>query len=992
MAVGLSTPRDVLGTAAPSVVLAATFTVEPLLAPLGHFLREVGLSLGTTVAPYAQVFQQLLDPTSQFLKNRGGVNAVLLRFEDWLRDEGGRLTWSAEQAQKLQRNADDLVVALREANRVSSIPILVAICPPSPEAAGCAELMALGERLRSALDAVAGLRLLPMQWMHAWSAEEIHDLEGDRLGHVPYTQRFFLALGREIARLVHALKNPPAKVIVLDCDNTLWDGVVGEDGPAGIKLTSRHHDLQSFVLAKKQAGMLLCLASKNVESDVLEVFEQRKDMLLRAEDIVAMRVNWLPKSENIHALASELNLGLDSFVFIDDNPVECAEVAAACPGVLVVCLPPSEEPRRILGNLWPLDVLDITDEDRRRSDMVRQNLERDRFAKATGDLASFLAGLELQVTCRVPTDEQSGRVAQLTQRTNQFNFTTKRRSEAEIEALLRQGFECRSIEVRDRFGDYGLVGVMLFSGAAEALVVDSFLLSCRVLGRGVEHAMLRELGALAKERGLARVDLAFVATAKNQPARRFLDSLPAEVCEAAGTLVFELAAEQAAALVYAPGCDSVGAPLDGAATESSVVLPAVVSSSRSERWSRLVRTIDQDDDVLAQMAKEARRLRPTSRSAAPPRTDTERTLVAIWSDVLGVAEVGIEDDYVNDLGGTSLLAVSVFARIARELGVRLPLATLVEAPTIAALGVRIDQPGEQQSLVLLNRGGNGTPLFLVHDADGETLLYRNLAQRLGDRPVYGVQPHARAGSPIVHTRIPDMAAHYIVEIRKLYPHGPYFLGGLCAGGVVASEMVLQLEDVGETARLVAVFDAAAVETPRKPHLEDRRRLERVLEAWGARSLAQAARTVAAKLGSYFAYQVQSACTNLMHRAAVEGIRYFSDRGANPPRWLHPPDVRSVYAIAEAEYRSRRALREEIVLFRASEGEGVEEPYARLYDDPLLGWGKHSQAGVRAFDVPGGHGSMLQEPHVATIADILRSILAEPPVARAAAADPGGQAA
>jgi FkbH-like protein len=982
----------VLGAGATSIVLAATFTAEPLLAPLGHFLREVGLPLGTAVAPYGQIFQQLLDPTSQFLRNRGGVNVVLLRFEDWLRDEGGRLTWSAGQGQMLERNADDLVAALREASLASSVPIVVVICPPSAEAAGCAELIALGERFRTALHAVSGLRFLPMQWCEAWAAAELHDSEGDRLGNVPYTRRFFLALGREITRLVHALKNPPAKVIVLDCDNTLWDGVVGEDGPSGIKLTSRHRDLQSFVLSKKQAGMLLCLVSKNVESDVLDVFEQRKDMLLRAEDIVAMRVNWLPKSENIHALAGELNLGLDSFVFIDDNPIECAEVEAACPGVLVVCLPPSEEPRRILGNLWPLDVLDVTDEDRRRSDMVRQNLARDRFAKSTGDLASFLAGLELRVTCSVPTDEQRARVSQLTERTNQFNFTTKRRSEAEIDELVRKGFECRGIDVRDRFGDYGLVGVMLFSNAAEALVVDTFLLSCRVLGRGVEHAMLRELGALAKERGLARVELPFIATKKNQPARRFLDSLPAEMREADGGLMVAVAAERAATLVYAPGSDSAEAPLDGAATTSSVVLPAIVSSSRSEGWSRLVRTLDQDDDLLAQLAQEARGLRQTSTPVVAPRTETERTLVAIWSDVLGVAQVGIEDDYVSDLGGTSLLAVSVFARIARELGVSLPLATLVEAPTIAALGGRIDQPVDQQSLVLLSGGGNGTPLFLVHDADGETLLYRNLAQRLGDRPVYGVQPHARVGSPIVHTRISDMAAHYVAEIRKLYPHGPYLLGGLCAGGIIASEMVLQLEDVGEAARLVAVFDAAAVEAPRKPHLEDRRRLERVRHAWGEQSLAQASRSIAAKLGGYVAYQVQSVCTNLLHRAAVEGLRYYSDRGAIPPRWLRPPDVRSVYAIAEAEYRPRRSLRDEIVLFRASDGEGAEEPYVRLYDDPLLGWGRHSQAGVRVFDVPGGHGSMLREPHVASIADILRSILSAPTVASAATAAPGGQAA
>ena len=188
MDIGMSAPRGALGVAGPAVVLAATFTAEPLIAPLGHFLREVRLPLGTNVAPFGQIFQQLLDPTSQFLRNRGGVNVLLLRFEDWLNDEGGRLMVSAEQRRKLERNADDLVAALRSASLASSVPIVVAICPPSVEAAACTELIALGDRFRAALDSVTGLRFLPMQWMHAWSEEEIHDSEGDRLGDVPYTR------------------------------------------------------------------------------------------------------------------------------------------------------------------------------------------------------------------------------------------------------------------------------------------------------------------------------------------------------------------------------------------------------------------------------------------------------------------------------------------------------------------------------------------------------------------------------------------------------------------------------------------------------------------------------------------------------------------------------------------------------------------------------------------------------------------------------------
>lgn len=992
---------DVPEAAAPAVVIAATFTADPLRDPLVHFLDQVGLSLHVDVAPYGQVFQQLLDPRSRIGINRGGINVVLIRFEDWLRDEAGEIRYSIAEAKNLSRNGSDLAVALREAANASSTPFIVGLCPASPEALRhdglASRLEVLADEFRAIVGSVAGLRFLTMDWNRAWSTEETHDLEAERLGHVPYTRRFFVAAAREIARLVYAMKNAPAKVIALDCDNTLWDGVVGEDGPMGVRIDGRHRELQRFVLAKKQAGLLLCLVSKNVEADVLEVFERRSDMLLGKDDIVAMRVNWSPKSENIHALARELNLGLDSFVFIDDNPVECAEVEAACAGVLTVCLGPQEDPRRILGNLWPLDILDITDEDRLRSDMVRQNLARDRFAKSSGDLAKFLAGLDLHITCRASTDEQHPRVAQLTQRTNQFNVSTKRRSERELAELAQQGFGCRVVEVRDRFGDYGLVGVVIFSTVEDALVVDTFLLSCRVLGRGVEHVMIRELAAVAQAQGLRTVEIPFVATAKNLPAQRFLRSLPADVRDdSTERSLFVLTTAQAAVVVYAPESEPAQVPTDGAATASSVALPVLVSTSRSERWKRLVRTIDDDGAIVAQLVRDARRPRKTPKVAIAPTTETERKLVAIWSEVLGVADVGIDDDYADDLAGTSLLAVAIFARIARELGVRLPLAALVESPTIAALAARIDQPIDQQSLVLLNEGGRRAPLFLVHDADGETLLYRNLARRLDDRPVYGIQPHARAGTPIAHTRIRDMAAHYVAEIRKLYPHGPYLLGGLCAGGIVAGEMALQLEDMGESARLVAVFDAADVETPRKPHLQTQRRLKRFRQAWNERSLAQASRAIAAKMGGFIAYQVQSACSQFLHRAAITSLRYYLDRGALPPRWLRPLDVRSIYNVAESEYRPKRALRDEVVLFRASEGEGIEEPYVRLYDDPLLGWGRRSQSRVRAFDVPGGHGSMLQEPHVAAIADILRSILAEEPLVALAAAPAsaanGGRAA
>jgi FkbH-like protein len=969
-------PSEDLAPASPEIMLAATFTVDPLIEPVSFLLYEAGLHLPIEVAPYAQVFQQLLDPASRFAHNRDGVNVLLVRFEDWWRGAHENATVASVDKEVLKKNVADLALALKESARVSPAPIVLCVCPPSASAAADEEtksfLCTLADRLHEAVVQTPSVLVLSMDWAQAWEPSLLHDPEGDRLGNVPYTRRFFAALGIEIARVVHDLKSPPIKVLVLDCDETLWGGVVGEDGLAGIELTPRYLNLQRLVLEKKQKGMLLCLASKNNEADVLDVFEQRKDMLLRREDIVGMRVNWLPKSQNIQALADELNLGLDSFAFIDDNPVECAEVEAGCPGVLVLSLADVEDPARYLGNVWPLDVLNVTEEDRRRSEMVRDNLARDRLAKSVGDLASFLAALDLRVDIAEPRMGQLARVAQLTQRTNQFNFTTRRRSEPEIEQLLKQGLECRVVEVQDRFGDYGLVGVVIFSQTQDAMVLDTFLLSCRVLGRGVEHAIIRELGTLARGRGLGRIEIPFAASKKNTPARRFLGSIEAQEREApGGGALFTLSVDQACGLTHTPESESVEIAGDTTQRPSS---PPQEGGSRSKRWNWLARTLESEEKLLASLESNTHHARTSSELPVMPKNETERKLCTIWCEVLGLDEVGIHDDYVSDLGGTSLMAVTLFARIEREMGVHLPLSALVETPTIAGIASLVDRPCDRRSLVLLHAGGPAVPLFLVHDADGETLLYRNLAQRLGDRSVYGIQPHGRPEIPITHTRICDMAAHYVGEIRKIRPQGPYLLGGLCAGGVVAYEMALQFEDLGESAKLVAVFDAAAPEAERRPNLENQRRLARIRLVLGDDSPARVVRTMLAKVGNYAAFQLQNGLKHVWDRAAVASLRICLDQGLPLPPWARRLDVRSVYNVAEAEYRPGRPLREEILLFRASEGEGSEEPYVRLYVDPMLGWGQRSQRGARAFDVPGGHGSMLQEPNVAVLAEILRSYL------------------
>ena len=288
----------------------------------------------------------------------------------------------------------------------------------------------------------------------------------------------------------HALRVPAHKVLVLDCDETLWQGVVGEDGVDGISIPPHLAQLQQFAVDIQEKGTLICLASKNVEQGVVDVFEKRPDMVLKLEHVVARRINWEPKPSNLVALARSLNLGLDLFVFIDDNPVECALMRAELPQVVTLQLPTAGDVTSFLSNLWTFDKTAVTEEDTRRTAMYRENAARVEFEEAATDIEAFIASLKVVTDIALPNDGEWPRLAQMTQRTNQFNFTTIRRTEPEIRTLPSFGDIVLRIKVSDRYGDYGIVGLVIVTTQGRSLAVDTFLMSCRVLGRGVEHADL----------------------------------------------------------------------------------------------------------------------------------------------------------------------------------------------------------------------------------------------------------------------------------------------------------------------------------------------------------------------------------------------------------------------------------------------------------------------------------------------------------------------
>jgi FkbH-like protein len=626
-----------------AIAISATFTAEAIQPGLEFWARELGLDTEIRFAGYNQLFQQLLDPEGLFARNRGGFNVALLRFEDWLRDGGEA---------GLEERARRLAEAIRAAAASFSAPLILAICPPTPKHEATVEK---AERMvREGTADLAAVHLVAPE-----PVTDRHDPHGDELGHVPYTPVFFVALATAIARKIHAIATPPYKVIALDCDETLWAGICGEDGPGGVVVDAPRRALQEFMAERRRAGMLLALASKNNEEDVTETFCAHPEMPLRLEDFVARRVNWEPKSANLASIAEELGLNLDSFILVDDNPKESTEAQAGCPEALALPLPArAEDIPEFLKHVWAFDRARVTEEDRKRPELYAQQAERAKAERGSASLEEFLASLQLEVGIAPMEPAQLARVAQLTQRTNQMNASCVRRSEAELQALLASGeAECLTVDVKDRFGSYGLTGVVIFRSAGGALVADTFLLSCRVLGRGVEHRMVARLGEIAKERGLARVEIPFVAGQRNRPAALFLESL--------GTGVGRVS-----------DLPKVGRPRKATACPTSIDYVKIATELR-------------DPERILERIRMASR-RPAPALSAPPRTPLERELAELWAGLLNLPEVGVHDNFF-EMGGHSLLAVQLLSRVRHIYGVELSLEVVYSGEfTVAELAKAVE--------------------------------------------------------------------------------------------------------------------------------------------------------------------------------------------------------------------------------------------------------------------------------------------------------------
>ena len=528
---GMSSLRQV------KIALLSSFT-HRILRP---FLEVEAVLRGLAFEPYFGDYDQW---RQELMISGSGLDAfapeiivLMVHLED-LAPQLANLFFSLTPDQiraEVSRSVDEIAQAIHLYRQRSNTPIVVHnfVGPAltisrsfdwSLEAGMRRAVFDLNHLLAAELGTIPGVAILDVDDVAArfgknhWRDERQHHTT-----HCPINLRAMPDLAAEIVFAVRSLLLPRLKCIVVDLDNTLWGGIIGEDGLSGIKLGpqypgSAYVSFQQFLLQMKSLGVLLAINSRNNPADAIEVFEKHPYCVLKIVDFAAYRINWQDKDINIRELAQEINVGLDSMMFVDDNPAECERVRSAAPEVVVVHLSGSPlDFSKLVLNSGVFFAHVLTEEDRRRGELYTLQKKVSEARASATSFEEFARSLAMELTIAPVTPADIPRVAQLTQKTNQFNLTTRRYQETEISQMLEAASrKLYLLKLSDRFGDYGIIGVIILDTESEAWTVDTFLLSCRVIGRKIEEAILAFMINLASMSGAQRLVGQYRLTPKNK--------------------------------------------------------------------------------------------------------------------------------------------------------------------------------------------------------------------------------------------------------------------------------------------------------------------------------------------------------------------------------------------------------------------------------------------------------------------------------------------
>ena len=544
--------RDQLPLTKCKLAVLRSFTVEPILPLLRAEAFTYGIDLDIHIGDFNTYVQDIVDASSSLYRFAPNAVVLAVRTEDVAPELTHRF---ADFAPEVARHAADRVVNsyvqwVDSFRQYSQAALIVhSLERPSRPSFGVLDSQSdtgqsgLIRHINSELRRIAGIHrgvyMLDYDALVArYGSEHWHDERKWLMARLPISADHLLPMAREWMRFLVPLSGRTAKALIVDLDNTLWGGIIGEDGMTGIKIGPEHpgaafQSLQRALLDLSRRGILLAICSKNNLDDAMEALDKHPGMLLRSKDFASVRINWGDKSQNIREIAQELNIGTDSLAFLDDNPFEREQVRAALPEVTVIDLPQNPtEYAAIVRDCPVFERLALSAEDQQRTAMYAEQRQRADAEHTFQSKEDFFRFLEQEAELSPVSDLTLARIAQLTQKTNQFNLTTRRYSEAQIAEMAKQpGWNIFSIRVRDRFGDHGVVGVAIAHDQGEQCEVDTFLLSCRVIGRTVETALLAHIAKSAAERGCKRLVGWFLPTKKNAPARDFYPQHQFELVE-----------------------------------------------------------------------------------------------------------------------------------------------------------------------------------------------------------------------------------------------------------------------------------------------------------------------------------------------------------------------------------------------------------------------------------------------------------------------------
>ena len=526
-----------------NISILRNIVLEPIEPYIRYLAHQIGFNAKVKFGEYDNIFQETVGGKGNVLNK--GIDCVLIF------SKLDVLSWDIERnysnldAEQIKAESDRIkeyinkvILGIRRQTNAMIIwhgfelpayPTLGIIDSQCREGQS-ALIRGLNEYLRSSLKNQKNSYFIDLNLCLArLGFEQYYDPRYWHIGRAPFTRKALREISIEDFKFIRALKGKNKKCLVLDCDNVLWGGIIGEDGLAGIKLGktypgSAYYEFQQEILNLYNRGIILALCSKNNEKDVWEVFKRHPDMILREKHIATAQVNWQDKARNLKQIAIDLNIGLDSMVLIDDSEFEVNLIRQVLPEVEVIHLPKNKavKYRDILTACGLFDTLTLSVEDKKRGAMYRAEATRKKLQAQATDMKTYYKSLEMVLEIRFAEELSIPRIAQLTQKTNQFNLTTKRYSEADIKKFASsEDLDVIFIRLKDKFGDSGIVGVCILKYENTEAIFDTFLLSCRILGRGIEDAFIVQVLKYAKKKGCKVAIGEYYTTRKNSQVKDF---------------------------------------------------------------------------------------------------------------------------------------------------------------------------------------------------------------------------------------------------------------------------------------------------------------------------------------------------------------------------------------------------------------------------------------------------------------------------------------